>query len=273
MRKLLSLAIVVALVFSLAAPLLAEDRSKEVEAFSVALGSNNIDARITALKKITRSGLTDIALFDSIKTRLLEVYGDSGLGAKQVDEAAWMCKALASSGIANYLDVLRLIQAEAPNRKIRNYAGQSYRLFESYAERNALLEMQTLETAGLPAEVGRLVKSLRAPDVILKRDAAKIITRSVSLEPKVFDVVNEELLILLRKEGVATKDEADTMAWLCKALGASGDAKHKATLEEVIRVTGKKIADNQDISSQNQSGQDRAYNLHKYAKQSLESLH
>lgn len=248
----------------------AGERTAEVNAYTTALASTNIDARITALKQISSSGLTEKSLFDLLKNRLLEGY-ESSDDDKQIDELAWLCKALASSGLADYREVLALVGEKAPNKKVRGYARQSLGLLESYAKRNALLAQQGPETEGLAAEEVRIVNLLRAPEVKLKRDAAKTITRSIATAPKVFAVVDEELLTLLHKGGKATTDELDTMAWLCRALGASGAAKYKGTLQEVINIQEKKAPANDDpFNAGNRSSWEDM--LLKHAQQSLSLL-
>lgn len=236
------------LVFAGPPELRAEDRTTEVQGYVEALQSNNIGARITALKKITNSGLSDRPLFDSVQARLLGGYGVDPGNDEGVDEVSWMCKALASSGIPDYKDTLAKVAREAPSQKVRNYAQQSLGLVDGYAERNALLSKQTAETQGLPPEVARLVSMVRAPDPRLKKDAAKVITRSSFREPRLFDAVSEELLA-----GVKRSEDSDTLAWLCKALAASGDRKYRAVLEQVLQGAGDE-------------------KLRKYARQSLDTL-
>lgn len=248
-RRAARITVLVTLALALAAgALAAPDRGAEVREFAEALRSGNVTTRITALKKITNSGLDDRGLFDGIRATLLDTYRVDPTNDKGVDEVSWMCKALASSGLAEYKDALARVAAEAPSEKVRSYAQQSVGLVESYAERNALLAKQSAETAGLDPEVARLVNMLRAADLRLKKDAAKVITRSNLREPRLYDVVSAELLA-----GAARNEDADTLAWLCKALAASGDARHRPALEQVYRGAGDE-------------------KLRKYAKQSLDTL-
>ena len=124
---------------------------------------------------------------------------------------------------------------------------------DSYAERAAVLSKRTAETEGLAPEVARLVNMLRAPDLSLKKDAAKKITRSNLREPRLYSVVSDELLTGTKGGGL-DKDEADAMAWLCKALAASGDTQYRATLDQLAR----------DIANHR--------TLRKYARQSADML-
>ncbi len=212
----------------------AEDRSAEAQALAEAFRSNSMANRIAALKKVTNSGLTDSALFEAIRARLADDYRVDPSNDKAVDEVSWMCKALASSGNPEYKELLGKVAADAPSEKVRNYAQQSRGLVDEYAERNAQLAKRSAETEGLTPEVARLVNMLRAPDFRLKKDAAKMITRGNYREPRLYAVVSDELVTGTRAGGV-DKDKADMLAWLCKALAASGDAQYRATLEEIYR--------------------------------------
>ncbi len=86
----------------------------------------------------------------------------------------------------------------------------------------------------------------------LKKEAAKKIYRSNLTNPRLFQVVNEEILKSLQSSE-SDQYDVDTMAWLCKALASSGMSEYKTTLQKVIDTTLNK-------------------KLRKYAKQALDML-
>lgn len=58
----------------------------------------------------------------------------------------------------------------------------------------------------------------------------------------VLDVVESVLLRGYRASGNQRHDSIDTLSWLCKALGASGQGKYKATLSKVAsEATDRKL--------------------------------
>ncbi len=78
---------------------------------------------------------------------------------------------------------------------------------------------------------------LKSNKLSLKRDAAKYIYRGGYTEEKLFDVVNEEILQGYKNTSAGDKNAIDTMAWLCKALGSSGNPKYRQTLVQVTKGT------------------------------------
>jgi len=146
------------------------------------------------------------------------------------DEMAWMCKALAASGDSQYMALFERIMKESPSVKIRRYARQSTELLEQYAQRSQVLNATDHWDESLSAEDNRLISMLRSDDLGLKRDAAKMIVRSVGNDAKVYAAA------ALALQGMAQQIKidslyVDTMAWLCKALAASGDSDYIADLK------------------------------------------
>lgn len=112
----------------------------------------------------------------------------------------------------------------------------------------------TAIASSAPAAKGesRYIKMLRSNNLRSKADAGKLIVREGVKDTAVLDVVEQELL----KGYLASGDDraaVETMSWLCKALGASGNGKYRGTLQTVAQKAphGK---------------------LQKYAKQSLGQL-
>lgn len=103
---------------------------------------------------------------------------------------------------------------------------------------------------GHSAEVDKYIDMLRSQSIPQRIEAAKKITGSGLTDPKLFNVLKEELLKRL-ESSTSNEQIIDEMSWFCKALASSGLEEHKETL--------KKVAD-QAASSK----------LKRYALQSLE---
>jgi len=99
----------------------------------------------------------------------------------------------------------------------------------------------------------RYIKLLRSRGIRSKTDAGKLIVRDGIKDTVVLDVVEEELLKGYMASG-SDRSYVDAMSWLCKALGASGNGKYRATLQRVARTAPHR-------------------KLKKYAQQSLDMLH
>ena len=230
------------------------DRSAEVEQYINMLNSSSRHHRITAAKKISRSGLSEEKLFDMINDILLKNYKKNTRNSQQIDEMSWLCKALASSGLDKYGVSLKSVADNTQNPKLKKYALQSLNLIKQYAERNRVMTDDKHLTEGFSPELARYINMLRSEDLKLKRDAAKNIFRAAITDERLYDIVEEELLKEFGKTpkkreydeyeeeveyGASRKNklQSDTISWLCKALGASGMPKYMETLEKVTKTS------------------------------------
>jgi hypothetical protein len=216
------------------------DRSGEVAVLLSGLDSSSRSERIATAKNITKAGLVDPALYEKVAALLQAGYGTAPDG-DPVDEMAWLCKALAASGDTKYQALLEEVAAQAPSAKLQKYARQSIDSFAEYRERSQVLNATEGWNAALDAEENRLVNMLGSENHELKRDAAKTIVRDSPVAEAVYDAAAAALTGML-ENGTQDSLAVDTMAWLCKALGASGNAKYVAPLEQVEGLGNKKLS-------------------------------
>jgi hypothetical protein len=207
------------------------DRSEEVKALMTGLDSGSSSQRVKASKLITRSGIVDQDLYEKVAALLKAGYAE-GIESDHVDEMSWLCKALAASGDPQYKTLLREIAEQAPSVKLQHYAEQSLDLIDEYAERSRILNSTETRDADLSDEENRLVNMLNSDNIGLKKEAAKMIVRSIGTHEKVYEAAAERL-----KEMAAgarsNMSYIDTMAWLCQALASSGNDKYVGILEQV----------------------------------------
>ena len=211
------------------------DRSAEVDSLLTRLASSSSVERINAAKIITRAGLSDQRLFTKVAALLKTGY-TAGTDADHIDEMAWLCKALAASGNTEYRPLLEEVAANAPSDKLKRYAEQSNGLIEDYAKRRQVLNDTESWDKSLSAEENRLLNMLGSDDLKLRRDAAKMLVRRGRADPKVFDAA-ANALTGMAKDIPNDSLYIDSMAWLCKALAASGDRKYIAPLQQVQAAT------------------------------------
>ncbi len=211
------------------------DRSGEVQNLIAGLESASQVQRVNAAKVISRSGLQDHAMYRMIADLLKAGYS-AKYEKKHADEMSWLCKALAASGDQQYRELLDEIAAKAPSIKLKKYAKQSAGLIDHYAKQNQILNSTETFDDELSAEDNRLVSMFNSDDVGLKRDAAKIALRNFANDEKVYAAA-ASALSRMAKDFHFNSQYVDTMAWLCKALAASGDNKYIETLEQVHDAT------------------------------------
>jgi hypothetical protein len=220
------------------------DRSKEVERYVEIFSSGTLSRQITAAKEITRSGLSDPKLFDLLNEKLLDNYLQVS-GPDHLDYLAWLCKALASSGLQQYKPTLEKVAETTTEPKLERYVRQSLDLFEQYAEINKIISDEGNASPDRDPEVVKIINMLKSDMMKLKRDAAKMVVRRDFPDPVIYEIINDEL-----RAGYSSITDSiaiDTMAWLCKALANSGNPLHKETLKEIAASSNNlKLAMNAD---------------------------
>lgn len=224
--------------------LAAGDKDKQAQNYLETMKAGNSYVRIDTLKRIERSRPTSEALFDYIEKELLAKYQDMPDDKLQIDEMSWLCKALASSGMAKYRAALETVAENAVNPKLKKHALQGVEIIDVASRGSA--------PADASPEVAQLMKMLTAGDMNYKRDAAKKAAKSVLGDQRLYDAIESELLKAY-ENGDYSKEGVDAMAWMCKALAASGNEKYQDSLTT--------IADNASNPK-----------LKKYASQSLAAL-
>ncbi|MDT8379895.1 MAG: hypothetical protein RQ739_13490 [Desulfotignum sp.] len=227
-------------------------QTEDVQRYMEMLESEHMKIRIDAAKYISRSGLTDPVLFETIKTKLLTGYTYNQNNPKHIDEMAWYCKALASSGNMDYADTLGEVARKTTNEKLKRHCQSSIDQIPVHAKRNETIQAGITKDNSLSVEENKMIAMVRSGEPQMMRDAAKIISRDPFSSDAVTDAVSEELLKACANTS-GDRTMIDALSWMCKALSASGKSKYKATLNQVI-----------EISSSSK--------LKKYAKKSLDML-
>ncbi len=194
------------------------------------ISEGSVTAKIVTAKKITQSFVIDNVIFIEIERQLLDGFNDNS-GEKHIDLMAWFCKALASSGNEKYLETVQKVANHADDPKLQRYAQQSIGTFPFHKKRNRIMsQANEYVDQGFDVESAQFAVMLRADAFVIKRDAAKKIVRATFVDPRLFDIVEQELVKGLSGETNNDKTYVDAMAWMCKALAASGDQKYSKTL-------------------------------------------
>lgn len=227
-------------------------QTEDVQRYMEMLESEHINTRIDAAKYISRSGITDPVLFETVKTKLLTGYNYNQNNPKHMDEMAWYCKALASSGNMDYADTLGEVVRKTTNEKLKRHCRNSIDQIPVHAKRNETIQAGITKDNSLSVEENKMIAMVRSGEPQMMRDAAKIFSRDPFSSDAVTDAISEELL---KASANTYSDQTmiDALSWMCKALSASGKSKYRATLSQVIEISN-------------------SSKLKKYAKKSLDML-
>ncbi|KPJ74642.1 MAG: hypothetical protein AMJ54_16840 [Deltaproteobacteria bacterium SG8_13] len=88
--------------------------------------------------------------------------------------------------------------------------------------------------AGVGISVQEVVTLLRSPIPVQKTKGARLVVRFYPKHAQLLAVVEDELLKGYKAK-TGDKRYVEAMGWLCNALGRSGQAQYKDTLEEVAK--------------------------------------
>ncbi len=213
------------------------DSDQDVEKYKKMLASESIKVRIDAAKYIVRYRIEDPALFETMKDRLAGGYAQNQTNHHHMDEMAWYCKAIAVSGDdATYGNLLREVTRKTSSMNLKRHCGNSAKQIAVYAKVKEAVDTQTATKSDLTQEEIEYIAMLRSKDPVAMRNVAKKLYRNPSANDVVTDVMGEELLGTCTNYG-GDRNMLDALAWMCKALGASGKDKYHATLEQVISKT------------------------------------
>ncbi|MBU4035712.1 MAG: hypothetical protein KKA35_04695, partial [Proteobacteria bacterium] len=86
---------------------------------------------------------------------------------------------------------------------------------------------------------GDVISMLKSSSMRDKEAAAKIVAKKYRNDQRILDIVDDELLKSYNSS-TGDRDFVDAMAWLCNALGASGQTKYRSTLETVSNSASNK---------------------------------
>jgi TolB-like protein len=85
----------------------------------------------------------------------------------------------------------------------------------------------------LASEQAKYLRMLESNNTEQQKDAAKLMVKANYRDTVVLDAVEKILLRSYQASANESGERIDTLSWLCKALGASGQSKYKATLSKI----------------------------------------
>lgn len=88
------------------------------------INSNELELARLGIKRMYNERITDQAMYDLVKTKLLANYQLDTKDKTEIDAIIWMAKVLAETGENKYYDTLKTVADGATNRKIAKKVGK-----------------------------------------------------------------------------------------------------------------------------------------------------
>lgn len=202
------------------------------EQYQQTFQTNNIAQQKKAIQSLYLSGINNPAIFDIISSKITSRLQQTG-DKYQIDDTAWLIKALGYSGNEKYRQQLTdITEGDAP-RKIRRYAEAALTDLNQFAIWNPILNDKAHYNAQLSQADNILANALRSDILELKRQAAKRIYNDGVYQPQLLALLNQQLLKPTQLGN--NKLAIDTYAWMAKALGSASKPEYKATLQQITQ--------------------------------------
>lgn len=202
------------------------------EDYQLIFASNNFNQQKIAIKSLYESGISDPAIFNIIATNISNRLKQDG-NKRDIDNTAWLIKALGYSGNKKYQQQLTEIVDSNATKKLRNYAEVALTDLNLFAIWNPILNDKAHYDAQLSQADNILANALRSDILELKRQAAKRIYNDGVYQPQLLALLNQQLLKPTQLGN--NKLAIDTYAWMAKALGSASKPEYKATLQQITQ--------------------------------------
>jgi len=209
---------------------------ERVDDYLNTLSSAGIDAKVTMLNRMQWSGITSPRFYDEVEKQLLEVYLNRNLSRMQVKLASYQVRSLGYSGNEKYRATLETLKKDAFTPKIKTHATRALRDIGNFAAWNRAVANSSFEVKGKSAEVTTYMKMLNEDDVLVQRLAARAMFHEKQRDADLLALAADKLTLLSKQSGLNT-DEKDAAAWLCKAIGQSGETVYIDLLRQIVADT------------------------------------
>jgi len=161
---------------------------------------------------------------------------------KEEDTLAWACRALGESNSTRYVQLLSKIINGNASKKIKKYASKALKKTfpsnkaDSYVAGTvnlvALHEAYQAREKYTPSE--KHIINIANDNLFEIKLLSEEIYQGKNVSPLTLDLLAQ---FLSENNKNVNNKNADTLAWVCKAIAKAGKSRYKNTIEEIIRTT------------------------------------
>jgi hypothetical protein len=209
---------------------------EQIDNYLEVLATGNFESTKQMLERLQWSGITDPRLYDEIEKQLLAQYQNEALDKYENSLLSHRARALGYSGNEKYRSGLVQVKTAAYQKRVRQHAKKALSELGKYKNWNRMIAESDITVKGKSVEVTTYMKMLNVSDFFVQRQAARATYHELRQDPDLLALIafRLESLYLLQ---YLDKNEQDTAAWFCKALGRNGGSKYTALLSKVARDT------------------------------------
>jgi hypothetical protein len=190
------------------------------------------------VRRVKWSGISDPRFFDKVETDLLANYMKRG-SSDDVQYNAWLVQYLAFSGVERYRPTIQKVLETTKNSTLRRHAESSLRVLTDFAAWNPVIATGIETVAESQLGRRRVMNMLQANDPGLVRAGASSVFDSYVDDREITNLAAQQLMARYTRAS-DSEEVAEAVAWLCKALGGTGDSEYIPFLEKVLAETRQK---------------------------------
>jgi hypothetical protein len=214
------------------------DRSAEIEQYIQQLGSDLTQEQlIDVAKPIYVSGITDERLSKAVGDRLLKDLPTLGKNSESTQYAAWMVKALGSTGTDTAATLIKEVRAKTTSQRVRSECDDQLNELPWQRRKNEVMSSRENHNEGDKMRVSQMLNLLKSDDYSFKQDAAYRMSWDRVLDDRLMQEIAKQTQAFVEKNNGASKDKAEivVMSHYVKMLGYSYDNKYRPVLMAVLQ--------------------------------------
>eukprot|EP00764_Aduncisulcus_paluster_P015007 gnl/Carplike_NY0171/9331_a13021_145.p1 GENE.gnl/Carplike_NY0171/9331_a13021_145~~gnl/Carplike_NY0171/9331_a13021_145.p1 ORF type:complete len:248 (-),score=7.83 gnl/Carplike_NY0171/9331_a13021_145:135-878(-) len=209
-----------------------QSQAERAEYYLKVFNTYNLDAQVRMLDRLEWSGLSDPLLFDRLEEAVLGVALKENISRNEIKLSAHTIKALGYSGQEKYRESINQIREKTSSSKLSRYAGLAAEDLNKFAQWHAQINQVDMALEGGSIEVTIYMKMLNIHDIQLNKLAARAIFHERRTDSDLLALAADKLQHYYLDPSLDSEGQ-DAAAWLCKAIGQSGNVAYSDFLNEV----------------------------------------
>ncbi len=166
-------------------------------------------------EKIMWSGLSDSSLFDLIEEDLIK-RSKNAKDKKEVDNVAWLMKALGSSGQSKYNETLQTLTSHS-DKKIVKYANEGLNLIPQHAQWNPIISDTSNTNLDKSEIINRYANMIRSDILELNIFAGKRIYAEKINDTYLYELLSKKILAGHKTVNKVERLKVLAYAWMMRA--------------------------------------------------------
>ncbi len=216
------------------------DLDKETSRYVRVLSGDDFIAQKEFLKRLSWAGVSSPEVYDLIADKLVSLKNVEDKAGK--DQAAWFAKALGYSGNEKYRAVLQDMADNASAKKLRKYGAEGLANLDKYRSLNPIISANEKIAPEGRLMQHRITNMMNSNDYWLVKLGAKRAHKAFLGDKKLTAVAAKRLKAEYKNASKDNGEQIDSIAWMIKVVGDSGDTSYRPLLNAITSgASNKKV--------------------------------